>query len=87
MLDIKFVRDNPDAVKENIRTQGLWGKLAALPPDVVARKSLNAVRKNRRSPVLGFWNKLMHASTALLPLSWKMRFIAKKWSKTRKDAF
>ena len=74
-------------VKENIRTQGLWGKLAALPPDVVARKSLNAVRKNRRSPVLGFWNKLMHGSTALLPLSWKMHFIAKKWSKTRKDAF
>ncbi len=74
-------------VKENIRTQGLWGKLAALPPEAVARKSLNALAKNRRSPVLGFWNKLMHVSTALLPLSWKMRFIAKKWSKTRKDAF
>ena len=74
-------------VKENIRTQGVWGKLAALPPDVVARKSLDAVRRNRPSPVLGFWNKLMHGSTALLPLSWKMHFIAKKWSKTRKDAF
>ncbi len=74
-------------VKENIRTQGLWGKLAALPPETVAKKSLAAVAKNRRSPVIGFWNKLMHGSTALLPLSWKMKFIAKRWSKTRKDAF
>lgn len=74
-------------VKENIRSQGLWGKLAALPPEAVARKSLNAVARGKRSPVLGFWNKLMHISTALLPLSWKMKFIAKKWSKTRKDAF
>ena len=76
----------PDVV-ENIRTQGLWGKLAALPPETVARKGLRAVRKNRRSVVIGFWNKLMRAFTAPIPLSWKMRWIARRWQKTEKDAF
>lgn len=74
-------------VIENIQTQGLWGKLAALPPERVARKSLKAVKRNRRSAVVGFWNKLMRVFTAPLPLSLKMRFIAKKWKRTEKDAF
>ncbi len=74
-------------VKEYIKTQGLWGKLAALPPEKVAEKSLKAVQKNRRSVVVGFWNKLMRICTAPVPLSWKMKFIARKWSKTEKDAF
>ena len=76
-----------DDVKEYIRAQGLWGRLAALPPETVAKRALAAVRKNKRAPVIGLWNKLMHAATALLPLSLKMRFIAARWSKTQKDAF
>lgn len=71
----------------NIHNQGLWGRLAALPPEVVARKSLKAVKRNRRSVVIGFWNKFMRAVTAPLPLDWKMRFIAKKWKRWEKDAF
>ncbi len=74
-------------VKEYIRKQGLWGKLAALPPEKVAEKSLKAVQKNRRSLIVGFWNKMMYIFTALIPLSLKLKFIAKKWSKTEKDAF
>lgn len=74
-------------VKEYIQKQGLWGKLAALPPEKVAEKSLKAVQKNRRTVVVGFWNKLMRICTAPIPLSLKLKFIAKKWSKTEKDAF
>lgn len=74
-------------IRENICSQGLWGKLAALSPETVAKKSLKAVKNNRRSVVIGFWNKLMRAFTAPLPLSLKMRFIAKRWSRTEKDAF
>lgn len=74
-------------IRENIRSQGLWGKLAALPPETVAKKSLKAVKNNRRSVVIGFWNKLMRTFSAPLPLSLKIRFIAKKWSRTEKDAF
>ncbi len=74
-------------VKRSIAAQGLWGKLAALPPEKVAAKSLKAVEKNRRSVVVGFWNKAMRIFTAPIPLSLKMKFIAAKWSKTEKDAF
>ena len=74
-------------VRKYIKKQGLWGKLAALPPEKVAEKSLKAVQKNRRSVVVGFWNKMMRISTAPIPLSLKMKFIAKKWQKTEKDAF
>ena len=74
-------------VKAYIKTQGLWGRLAALPPEKVAKKSLKAVRRNKRRVVIGFWNKLMNAFTRLIPLPFKMKFIAKKWSKTEKGIY
>jgi short-subunit dehydrogenase len=76
----------PD-VKEQIKGQGLWGKLAAKSPKYVAEKSLIAAKKNRRKIIPGFWNKMMNVGTKLLPLSLKMKFIAKRWSKISKDAF
>jgi short-subunit dehydrogenase len=74
-------------VKEQIKGQGLWGKLAAKSPDWVAEYSLKAVAKNKRKVIPGFWNKMMRISTAWLPTAWRMRFIAKRWSKISKDAF
>ena len=74
-------------IKEQIKGQGLWGKLAAKSPDYVARKCLKAVSKNRKKIIVGFGNKCMRFFTAWLPLSWKMKFIAKRWSKISKDAF
>ena len=70
-----------------IEGQGLWGKLAAKSPQFVVQKSLKAVRKNKRTLIPGFWNKVMYYGTKLIPLSWKLRFIAKRWSKISKDAF
>ena len=72
---------------QQIQGQGLWGKLAAKSPEWVAEKSLRAVRKNKRKYIPGFWNKVMRIGTAILPLSWKLRFITKRWSKISKDAF
>lgn len=74
-------------IKEQIKGQGLWGKLAAKSPESVARISLKAVRKNKRKVVVGFWNKVMRITTCWLPTSWRLRFIAKRWSKISKDAF
>ena len=70
-----------------IEGQGLWGKLATKSPQYVAEKSLKAVRKNKRTCIPGFWNRVMYYATKLIPLSWKLRFIAKRWSKISKDAF
>ena len=74
-------------IKEQIKGQGLWGKLAAKSPRFVAEKSLKALRKNKRKVIPGFWNNVMNVGTKLLPTSLKIKFIAKRWSKIRKDAF
>ena len=74
-------------IKEQIKGQGLWGKLAAKTPLSVAKASLKAVRKNKRKVIVGFWNKVMRISTCWLPTSWRLAFIAKRWSKISKDAF
>jgi hypothetical protein len=70
-----------------IKTQGLWGKIAAKEPEYVAAKALSASDKGKAKVVVGGANKFMNVATKLLPLKLKMHFIAKKWSKTTKDAF
>lgn len=74
-------------IKEQIKGQGLWGKLAAKSPETVAEEALKAVRKNKPKVIVGFWNKAMRFGTALLPQSLKLKFIAKRWRKISKDAF
>ena len=74
-------------IKEQIKGQGLWGKLAAKSPKSVAKASLKAVKKNKGKVVVGFWNKMMRLGTGWMPTSWRLKFIAKRWSKISKDAF
>ena len=74
-------------IKEQIKGQGLWGKMAAKTPISVAEISIKAVGKNKRKCIVGFWNKMMRASTWWIPTSLRLKFIAKRWSKISKDAF
>jgi len=74
-------------IKEQIKGQGAWGKLAVKSPEWVAEYAIKAVRKNKRKVIPGFWNKVMRISTAWLPTSWRLKFIANRWSKITKDAF
>ena len=74
-------------IKQQIKGQGLWGRLAAKTPQSVARIALNAVGKNKRKVIVGFWNKVMRVGTAWMPTSWRLKFIANRWSKITKDAF
>ena len=74
-------------IKEQIKGQGLWGKLAALPPERVACDALKAVDKNKGKVIIGFWNNVMHFFTAWMPESWRLRFVANRWGKISKDAF
>ncbi len=74
-------------IKAQIEGQGTWGRLAAKTPQNVAKCAMKAVRKNKRKVIVGFWNKVMRISTAWLPTAWRMKFIAKRWSKITKDAF
>lgn len=74
-------------VKEQIKGQGLWGKLAALPPEKVALDALKAADRNKARVIIGVWNNVMHFFTAWMPESWRLSFIANRWSKISKDAF
>lgn len=74
-------------IKENIRSHGFWGRISAKSPRAVALASLKAVRKNKRKKVVGFWNHIIKFGTDIAPMPLKLRFVAKRWSKTEKDAF
>jgi short-subunit dehydrogenase len=76
-----------DDVKEQIKGQGLWGKIAAKSPRFVAEKSLKEVAKNKGKTVIGFANKCMNIFTKLVPLPLMLKFIAKRWGRISKDAF
>ena len=80
------VYTRPD-VCEDIKGQGLWGKLSAKTPEYIAVKSLNAVNKNKRIFVPGFFNKLLNFTIKIAPKRWVLGFIAKRWKKQIKDAF
>lgn len=74
-------------IKEQIKGQGLWGRLAVKTPQSVAEISLKSVQKNKRKVIIGFWNKMMRIFTAPIPTSWRLKFIEKRWSKIQKDVF
>ena len=74
-------------IKEQIKGQGLWGRLATKSPEWVAEKSLQAVEKNKAKYIPGFWNNVMRIFTAWLPAKARLAFIAKRWSKISKDSF
>ena len=80
------VYTRPDIV-EQIKGQGLWGKLSAKTPEYIAIKSLKAVRKNKVKYIPGFFNRLLNAVMKILPKKIVLKFIARRWKKERKDAF
>lgn len=74
-------------IKEQIKGQGLWGKLTAKSPEFVVKKAIKGVKKNKPIVVPGFFNKVMNVLTKILPRTLKLKFIAYRWSKIEKDAF
>ncbi len=80
------VPTRPDIV-EDIKGQGLWGKLSAKPADFVARKSLKVVRKNKIKYIPGGFNRFLNFIMKLVPKRIVLSFIARRWKKQTKDAF
>ena len=80
------VYTRPDIVQD-IRGQGLWGKLSAKTPEFVAKKSLKKVAKNQLIYIPGAFNKLLYVIMKLVPKRIVLTFIAKRWKKQTKDAF
>ncbi|MCQ2399364.1 MAG: SDR family NAD(P)-dependent oxidoreductase [Clostridia bacterium] len=80
------VYTRPD-VCEDIKNQGLWGKLSAKTPDFIAEKSLKAVKKNKKILIPGFWNKFLYFVMKISPENLTLKFIKNRWKKQTKDAF
>ncbi len=80
------VYTRPDII-EDIKGQGLWGKLSAKTPEFVAIKSLKAVKKNKIKYIPGGFNKFLNFIMKLAPKKIVLSFIAKRWKKQSKDAF
>jgi len=74
-------------VIEDIKKQGLTGKLSAKPKEFIVKKSLSALKKNKAVCVPGVYNKIVYFFTKITPLSLQMKIVAKKFSQKTKDAF
>ena len=76
----------PDVIKD-IEAQGVTGKLSSKPAAFVVKKSLAALKKNKRKVIPGAFNKFVYTIEKLAPLSVQCKFVAKRWSKKEKDNF
>ena len=74
-------------IKEYIDSLGYFARRAAKSPQWVVQKSLKALNRGRRKVILGAANKFLAFILLFVPKSLQYKFIARKWRKTRKDAF
>lgn len=80
------VYTRPDII-EDIKNQGVWGKLSSKSPEYVAEKSFKALSKNKIKYIPGFFNRVLNFLMKLVPKRLVLGFIARRWKKITKDAF
>ena len=76
----------PDII-EDIKIQGLQGKLSKKSPAFVAQKSLKALKKRKKIYVPGAYNKLVYFLSKITPKIITEKIMARKFSRKQKDAF
>lgn len=72
---------------EDIKRQGLQGKLSSKSPQFVIEKGLKALEKNKRICIPGFYNKIVNLFNKITPNFIKLKIIKNRFSKKSKDAF
>lgn len=76
----------PDIIQD-IKTQGLSGKLSSQTPEQVVKGALKAVKKNKLKYIPGAFNKFIYFVEKITPLKVQLKFIAKRWGNRVRDAF
>lgn len=71
------------SMKDAISAQGIKGKLSAVPPEKIAKKSLKKVNKNKATYIPGTFNKLTNFVSKLAPLSLQIKVAGKMWRKSQ----
>ncbi len=74
-------------VREDIKSQGITGRLSAKPPEYVAAKALKALNKGKRKIIVGFYNKFNYYFQKILPTAIKCGVMGNRWKKRPKDGF
>ena len=74
-------------VKEDIRSQGVSGRLSAKSPEYVAKKAIKALDRNKRKIIVGLYNKFNYYFQKIIPAPIKCRVMGNRWKKRPKDAF
>jgi len=64
-----------------IEALGFWGRLTATDVNRVARRTLDLALRGRPLYVPGALNRLIRAASALVPLAWRLRWIARRWGR------
>ncbi len=72
---------------EDIKKQGLTGKLSSKSPEFVADKGIKALEKNKRHCIPGFYNKIVYLLSKITPYCIQTKIIKRKFSNKKKDAF
>lgn len=75
----------PDIIQD-IKRQGLTGKLASQPPQKVAKICLKKLGR-KKIILVGFYNKIVYFLNKITPLKIKGKLISKKFKNKRKENF
>ena len=70
-------------MKEAIKAQGLKGRLSAVSPDVIAKKSIQKCNKGKKTYTPGFFNQITKYLSLLAPTNLKMKAIGSMWRKSQ----
>lgn len=76
----------PDII-EDIKIQGVTGRLSSKPAEFVVKKAIKGLNKNKRLVIPGAFNKFVYFLEKFAPVPIKCGYVAKKWSGKSKDAF
>lgn len=74
-------------IVEDIKSQGIQGRLSKKTPDYVVKVALKSLKKNKTICIPGFYNKFTNFLTKITPYKLQASIIAKKFKNKEKDAF
>ncbi len=72
---------------EDIKSQGLTGRLSKKTPEYIVKVALKALKRNKTVCIPGFYNKFTNLLTKITPYKLQASIIAKKFKNKEKDAF
>lgn len=74
-------------IVDDIKSQGLTGRLSKKSPEYIVNASLKALNRNKTICIPGFYNKVVAFLSKITPYAIQSKIVAKKFKDKEKDAF